>query len=94
MFMPVTLNSLRGVPYDYLAHEVGTVASACLLLSGLAHRQKIVKTSAQRVLSIHIDGDVLDLQNSLLKVADHNVQALKGCEVVAIPVSCGCPLKA
>lgn len=37
-------------------------------------------------MSIHMRGDVVDLHNSLLGTADHNVQALTQIEVALIPV--------
>ena len=37
-------------------------------------------------MSIHMKGDLIDLQNSLLGVADHNVQMLTGGQVALMPV--------
>jgi CRP-like cAMP-binding protein len=37
-------------------------------------------------MSIHMKGDLIDLQNSLLGVADHNVQMLTAGDVALIPV--------
>jgi CRP-like cAMP-binding protein len=37
-------------------------------------------------MSIHMKGDVVDLQNSLLRRSDHNVQALTSIQVALIPV--------
>ena len=40
---------------------------------------------ARQILSVHIPGDMVDLEGSLLQVADHNVQALTNCEVAVVP---------
>lgn len=54
----------------------------CALLSGYAYRHKIAGDGGRQVLAIHMAGDFLDLQNSLLPISDHNVQTLSGAEVV------------
>jgi CRP-like cAMP-binding protein len=56
-----------------------------VLLSGFAFRHKITGEGGRQVLSIHLQGDFLDLQNSLLRIADHNVQMLTDGEVATIP---------
>jgi CRP-like cAMP-binding protein len=40
----------------------------------------------RQIMSIHMKGDVVDLQNSLLRRSDHNVQAMTNIEVAFIPV--------
>jgi len=57
----------------------------CLLLSGFAFRHKIAGSGARQILSLHLRGDVLDLHNALLRIADHNVQMLTAGEVAMIP---------
>ena len=58
---------------------------SCLLRSGFVYRHKIVRNGARQILSIHMSGDMVDLQNSLLGMADHSVQALTRAEVAFIP---------
>ena len=66
---------------SYLVRE-GEPASVCtFLIKGFAFRQKLVTDGARQIISIHIAGEFLDLQNSLLDVADHNVQCLTRCLV-------------
>jgi CRP-like cAMP-binding protein len=73
-------------PSSYLARE-GTIAEAAtVILEGFAYRQKLTQDGSRQIVSVHVPGDFVDLENSLLKVADHNVQALTRCEVAAIPV--------
>jgi CRP-like cAMP-binding protein len=64
----------------------GESSSTCgLLLRGFAYRQKFVGDGARQIISIHIRGEFVDLQNCLLTVADHNVQALDQAEIAVIP---------
>jgi len=58
----------------------------CLLIRGYAYRHKIVREGKKQIFSLHMDGDLIDLQNSLLGRADHNVETLTECEVALIPV--------
>ena len=60
--------------------------TACLLLSGFAYRHKSAGNGGRQILSIHMKGDLVDLQNSLLGTADHNVQMLTAGEVALIPI--------
>lgn len=55
------------------------------LVSGFAIRHKIVAGGARQIMSIHMKGDIVDLQNSFLGVADHSVQVLTEAEVALIP---------
>jgi CRP-like cAMP-binding protein len=58
-----------------------------LLLSGFAYRHKVAGNGGRQIMSIHMKGDIVDLQNSLLGLADHNVQMLTPGEVALIPVA-------
>jgi CRP-like cAMP-binding protein len=65
----------------------GDIVTHCwLLLSGYCARYKIVGNGGRQIVSIHMTGDLVDLQNALLGVADHGVQALTQCEMAKIPV--------
>jgi len=57
----------------------------CLVLSGFAYRHKLTGDGGRQVLSLHLAGDFVDLQNSMLEVSDHNVQTLTDSEVALIP---------
>jgi CRP-like cAMP-binding protein len=69
----------------YIARERDKTESSCLLLSGYAIRHKILGDGSRQILSIHMKGDLVDLQNSFLGVADHSVQVLTDAEVALIP---------
>jgi len=73
-------------PGTYLVREGDKAPEHCiLLLSGFAYRSKISGSGARQILSVHLRGDIVDLQNSLLEVTDHNVQALTDVDVAYIP---------
>jgi len=57
----------------------------CALLSGFAYRHKITGEGARQVIALHMEGDFVDLQNSLLAVSDHNVQMLTDGDVAFVP---------
>ncbi len=71
---------------QYLVWDGDKPQNACLLLAGFAYRHKHAGNGGRQILSIHMKGDLVDLQNSLLGVADHNVQMLTAGEVAMIPV--------
>jgi CRP-like cAMP-binding protein len=65
----------------------GDAVSHCwVVLSGYCVRYKIVGDGGRQILSIHMKGDLVDLQNALLGIADHGVQALTECEMAKIPI--------
>lgn len=72
-------------PHAYIVREGDEATHSCLLRSGFAYRQRIVAGGGRQILAIHTEGDMVDLQNSLLVHADHSVQALTPVEVAFIP---------
>lgn len=81
--LPHTLKAIEA--HAYIAREGDKPTHSCLLRHGFVYRQKIVADGARQICSIHMDGDMVDLQNSLLGMADHSVQALTRAEVAFIP---------
>lgn len=85
--------AVLGLPYrlETIAAQAAVVCEgevathSCLLRSGLAFRQKVTISGKRQICSIQVAGDMVDLQNSLLRVADHNVVALTRIEVAFIP---------
>ena len=71
---------------QYLIWDGDRPQNSCLILSGFAMRHKVAGNGSRQILSIHMKGDIVDLQNSLLGIADHNVQMLTAGEVAMIPV--------
>ena len=71
--------------YHYVIRERDIANHACVLLKGFAVRSKIVANGKNQIVSIHMKGEIIDLQNSLLNVADHSVQMLTTGRVAMIP---------
>jgi CRP-like cAMP-binding protein len=81
--LPYTLKTFE--PGAMVVREGDKPTHSCLLRYGYLYRQKIVVEGARQILALHMSGDIVDLQNSLLGLADHNVQALTHAEVAYIP---------
>jgi len=81
--LPHTLKTIE--PGGYIVREGDKPTHSCLLQSGFVFRHKIVADGARQICAIHMSGDMVDLQNSLLGTADHNVQALTLAEVALVP---------
>ena len=69
----------------YIAREGQETSECCVVLRGMAFRQKLLREGSRQIISFHIPSEFVDLQNGLLEVADHNVQSLNGTEIAAIP---------
>ena len=69
----------------YIIREGDVATHSCLMLSGFSVRHKIVGGGARQIVAIHMKGEMVDLQNSLLEEADHSVQMLTEGEVAMIP---------
>lgn len=86
-------SALLALPYElktypkhsYLIREGEAAKFAQLIVEGLAYRHKVTAEGARQILSLHIAGDFIDLEGSLLNVADHNVQVLETCTVAQMP---------
>jgi CRP-like cAMP-binding protein len=83
--LPVTNRILESAAY--MVREGETVEACIILLSGFAYRHKVTGDGQRQIVAVHMPGEFLDLQNSLLGMADHNVQALTRCEVATVPVA-------
>jgi CRP-like cAMP-binding protein len=76
----------RTVDRDSYFVREGEPTSICtVLVNGLAFRQKLVSDGARQIISFHIPGEILDIQNCMLDVADHNVQSLTRASVAVVP---------
>lgn len=70
----------------YLMREGTACEESALIIEGFTIRQKFTEAGRRQIVSFHIPGDFVDLEGSLLRIADHNVQALTDCEIVHFPV--------
>ncbi|MES2445376.1 MAG: Crp/Fnr family transcriptional regulator [Pseudomonadota bacterium] len=71
---------------QYLLREGDRPKYCSFMLSGFTYRHKFVGDGGRQIVSIHIPGDFIDLQNMLLDTADHNIQALTGSVVAQVDV--------
>jgi CRP-like cAMP-binding protein len=73
-------------PLEHIIREGDRPQHCCVILAGYAFRHKVAGSGGRQIFSIHMKGDLADLQNSLLGVADHNLQALNRAEAALIPI--------
>src|SRR4051812_23707959 len=62
--LPFTLRKV--VANQYLVWDGDKPQHTCLLVSGFAIRHKLAGGGGRQIVSIHLRGDIVDLQNSLL----------------------------
>lgn len=80
-------HNTRKLPAGHTIIRAGDAAHHCfVLLSGFAYRSNILRNGLRQILGIHLSGDLIDLQFSMLRPADNNVQALTPVEVAAVPL--------
>lgn len=70
---------------QHLVRDGERPENCSLLLEGFAFRHKVTRDGARQIISIHLPGELVDLQNCLLGTADHNVQTLTRAVLVVIP---------
>jgi CRP-like cAMP-binding protein len=71
--------------HHYIIRDRDQAAHCCLLLAGFAVRHKIVGGGYRQICAIHMKGELVDLQNSVLGTADHSVQMLTVGQIALIP---------
>jgi CRP-like cAMP-binding protein len=81
--LPVSIRTVDR--HQYLVREFELASHCSVLISGFAVRSKVVHAGRRQILAIHLKGEALDLQNSLLPLADHSVQMLTNGQVAVIP---------
>ena len=74
-------------PASYMVREGDSVEACIILLTGFAYRHKVTGEGQRQIMSVHMPGEFVDLQNCLLGLADHNVQTLTRCDVAMVPVT-------
>ena len=83
MSLPHVVKSVE--PHQYIVREGDRPSHSCLLLEGFSIRHKCVVGGKRQIMAIHMKGEMVDLENSLLGKADHNVQMLTAGKVAFIP---------
>jgi CRP-like cAMP-binding protein len=69
---------------QFFVRERDRATHSYVMLSGYSVRSKTTATGERQIVAIHMKGEMVDLQNSLLRVADHSVQMLTSGKVAAI----------
>ena len=64
-----------------IVRESERPAQCCLLVDGFICRSKTTDAGKRQILSIHISGDIPDLQSLHLHVMDHDMTTLSRCTV-------------
>jgi CRP-like cAMP-binding protein len=86
-------DAIRALPFRrrvvssqaFLLREGDTATDCSLLIEGYACRNKTLNDGARQIVSLHLPGDLLDLQHLMLQVADHNLQTISPAIIVCIP---------
>lgn len=81
--LPHTVRRMERAHFIVRERELAT--HSCVMLSGYSIRSKLAAAGARQIVAIHMKGECVDLQNSMLKVADHSVQMLTPGKVAMIP---------
>jgi len=83
MALPFTLKTMERAHFIVREGELAT--HSCVMLSGYSIRSKLAATGMRQIVAIHMKGEFVDLQNAMLKIADHSVQMLTSGRVALIP---------
>jgi CRP-like cAMP-binding protein len=70
---------------QFIVRERERATHSCLMLSGYSVRSKLVASGHRQIVAIQMKGEVVDLQNSLLDIADHSIQMLTPGSIAMIP---------
>lgn len=87
--------ALLNLPYTVVTVEKGRtfisegefVGHCWLILDGFCVRYKLVGDGGRQIVSIHMKGDMVDLQNAVVGQADHSVLSLTVCHMAKIPIA-------
>src|SRR3954468_8077071 len=60
-------------------------SQCCIVVGGFAIRSKPTDAGKRQILSVHIPGDIPDLQSLPLPVMDHDLKSLSHCRLAFIP---------
>lgn len=72
--LPFTVESVP--QHRYLVREGEAATRCCLLVEGYACRHKTTRLGGRQIVSFHMRGDLMDLQQLLFPVADHSIQMI------------------
>jgi CRP-like cAMP-binding protein len=81
--LPVTIKTIE--PGQALLHEGNLFPYCCLILEGWTYCQQVLSNGRRQILSLHIPGDLPDLQSLHLPDPDFGMQALTTATVAFVP---------
>src|ERR1041385_1824761 len=77
---------IKDVPAETpIVKERDRPSQCCLMIEGFSARSKTTDEGKRQILSIHIPGDIPDLQSLLLRVMDHDFWTLSPCTIGFVP---------
>jgi CRP-like cAMP-binding protein len=87
------ISTIRSLPIDlktyapgqYIVRDGERPTACCLLAEGFCIRSKNTFEGRRQILSIHIPGEIPDLQSLYLHVLDHDLVTLTECRLGFIP---------
>ncbi len=56
-------------------------SECCLVIEGFCHRSKTIADGGRQILSVHIPGEIPDLQSLHLAVMDHDLTTMSDCRL-------------
>lgn len=71
----------------YVTREEDRVQVCTGLLSGFAYSHKTLRDGSRQIVSVHVSGDLLNLQDAMFGTASHNVQIMTPAVVASIQAS-------
>jgi CRP-like cAMP-binding protein len=81
--LPCTVKKVER--HQFIVRERELATHSCVMLSGYSIRSKLTATGRRQIVAIQMKGEIVDLQNSVLKVADHSVEMLTAGKIAMIP---------
>jgi CRP-like cAMP-binding protein len=81
--LPHTLRELG--PDQDIGREGDRPSQCCLVVEGFAYRYKVSPTGKRQIFSIHLPGEVPDLQSLHLHTLDHTLSTLSRAKLAFIP---------
>jgi hypothetical protein len=89
--LPIALRRLSAG--ESIVREGDGATSCCLSVEGFMYRSKNPPDGRRQILSVHIPGDMPDLQSLHLRVMDHDLIAMTGCTACFVPHAARKPLQ-
>lgn len=81
--LPIVIKDLP--THTSVVREGDRPTQCCVLIEGFLCRSKTTDAGKRQILSVHIPGEIPDLQSLHLHVMDHDLTTLSGCTVGFIP---------